>query len=256
MKLYELVGVKKFKDMTRDEIGKHAQLMGGWKRLGSGAHGHAYEKDGVVYKFWFQDAGYEAFVEFCSKNKSKFLPKFLTPVKSLPAAFAKHITAPDKIKYVKMEKLAPFNPSKSVIKIWDKPRDGRKGTISFTYFIELVTDSFEKSTNPSYEDFEDSLLKRFFSKEAKDKAGLLSLRRTYAITEPDAKELLELLIKLREVIRKAGLQPDMKEANYAMRGDQPIIIDPFMSKSDNDKNFKWKDFERAFMRDKTPSTAT
>jgi len=107
MKLFELVGVKKFADLDFKEV---ISSMKEYSEAGEGAnaivvkHGSRNE----VIKFWLEDSAYEDFIDYVQKHPSKYFPKLYSKPKELTAFFLRPKDFPKKIKYVRMEKLEEF----------------------------------------------------------------------------------------------------------------------------------------------------
>lgn len=108
MKLFELTGVKSLanktmKDLIDDITGSGSKFV----RAGDGHYAQVLSHEsGVVYKFWAKDSAYEKFVEFAAKNQNNpHLPKFKSGIKTITTFFDAPKDFPDKIKYIKMEKL-------------------------------------------------------------------------------------------------------------------------------------------------------
>jgi hypothetical protein len=77
MKLNELVGVKKYKDMQLPELITQVMNDNGFKKLGKGALGVAFKRQGdpYVYKLFVKDSCYQQFIEYAMKNPSKNFPR-------------------------------------------------------------------------------------------------------------------------------------------------------------------------------------
>lgn len=111
MKLDELLGVKKFYDKHLDDVKKAFVSNGSlYKKLGSGATATAYAQgDEYVYKFWLMDTAYEKYVDYCLDNQDNpHIPVLYSDIKNLHSFFARTEDFPDKIRYIKMERLTPL----------------------------------------------------------------------------------------------------------------------------------------------------
>lgn len=111
MKLYELTGVRALRDKDLTQLLNDISGEGSkFKKAGEGVAAQVLvHSDGTIYKFWAKDSGYESFIEFVEKNKDNpHLPKLKSKVKELSSFFKKPESFPEKIKYVKMEKLTPI----------------------------------------------------------------------------------------------------------------------------------------------------
>jgi hypothetical protein len=122
VKLYELVGVKKFADLDFKEV---LATMQDYKEAGEGAnaivvkHGTRNE----VIKFWLEDVAYEDFINYVDNHPSKYFPKLYSKPKELTAFFLRPKEFPKKVKYVRMEELEKFKEP-------------------FAGFLKLITDLF------------------------------------------------------------------------------------------------------------------
>lgn len=125
MNLTELIGVKKYRDLTADQLAKLMHDMTPFKLQGKGAFASAFEKDGKIYKFWLADAGYDKFLEYVEENQDNpCLPKLLSKVKTVTAFFKRPEHAPSKVKYVQLEKLLPVTTQHPV-----RINDGRDADV-------------------------------------------------------------------------------------------------------------------------------
>lgn len=109
----EMIGVKKYHNLTLDRaIDIVAKDMGS-EVLGSGAYGTVIQsKDpNVVYKVLESDAGYMRFVRFVQQYPDKHFPK-IYKVKNLTNFFRRYGIQNDKFVVVALEKLEPINPKK------------------------------------------------------------------------------------------------------------------------------------------------
>lgn len=106
MKLDELLGVKRIKDLPKSSLVRFLDEYTPYKNAGSGHFANVFEKDGVIYKFWIMDPAYDKFIEYVEKHKDNpHLPKFLSRRKQLTAFHRRHKDHPKKINYIKIEKL-------------------------------------------------------------------------------------------------------------------------------------------------------
>ena len=111
MKLFELTGVHSHRE--KDMIDLLADISGEGSKFKKAGEGVAAQvlvhSDGTIYKFWAKDSGYEKFIEFVQSHQGdKHLPKLKSKIKELHSFFKKPKNFPEKIKYVKMEKLTPI----------------------------------------------------------------------------------------------------------------------------------------------------
>jgi hypothetical protein len=108
VKLVELfAGIKALQKLSPDELIKELLSRGFLKKeLGRGSKGIAFElTDGTVLKAWVSDPAYESWIQYAAKYPSPFFVKVLSPVKKFKAAEFE-------LKYVRLEKLKPFKPTR------------------------------------------------------------------------------------------------------------------------------------------------
>ena len=215
--LDEVMGVKKFANMTFDEVLDYVNQHTGpgkFQVLGHGNSAVALKKGNVCYKFWFKDDAYEKFVKYCLEHQDNpFLPKFYGGIKTLPAFFLRSKNAPDRISYIKMELLEEDE--------WFEFRafenGKRSGTIPFEEVLQAVCDSEGETLKKRIKDVRQGL------EDYDGKPG----------KEPT--EELIALVKTIEELEKIHPFLDLHEGNALIRdGRQLVIIDPFYT--ENDKN--------------------
>lgn len=246
--LNELMGVRKFANMSSDQILSFVDKnFGGHdiKFLGQGGYGAAVEIKGAVYKLWIQDSAYQAFVEYSLKNQGNpFLPKFSSGIKSMPAFFMRHPDAPDRVNYVKMEKLSPMKDLRSVwFKVKDQPRydsyededeDFTQYSISLHHVLEIIP-SMGRSVVPYVTDFAQRLGGR--------NSGVRYDPKDF---DPALVQFLETIHDLMELSRNFDL--DLHSGNFMMRGNQLVILDPIASPMDSALNRKFSQFNQGLNR--------
>jgi hypothetical protein len=108
MKLYELLGVKKYQHMSMDQLASFFEKESGYTYLGTGNFAWVFKhptKDEAL-KFWVEDAAYDSFVDYArSHSGDPHLPKIYTPIRQI-STFHKRLEGfPEKFKYVRMELL-------------------------------------------------------------------------------------------------------------------------------------------------------
>lgn len=114
MKLFELIGVKKFHNLSIDEL---IELYANKNlKLGKGSEAAAYVFEYSpmeVIKFWFYDPAYEKFLDYVNQNKQdKHLPVLKSKLKNITTFHNRPLETPNKIKYIKLEKLIPVKKYK------------------------------------------------------------------------------------------------------------------------------------------------
>ena len=109
----EMIGVKKYHNLTLDRAIEIVAKDMGSEVLGSGAYGTVItSKDpNIVYKVLESDAGYMRFVRFVQQYPDKHFPK-IYKVKNLTNFFRRYGIQNDKFIVVALEKLQPVNPKK------------------------------------------------------------------------------------------------------------------------------------------------
>lgn len=214
MKLFELTGVhskreKDMLDLLNDISGEGSKF----KKAGEGVAAQVLvHSDGTIYKFWAKDSAYEKFVEFVQHHQSdKHIPKLKSKIKELHSFFKKPKEFPEKIKYVKMERLTPVN----------------------------YTDLFPGTKNIFLID----AIKTIYHGIAHHRANSLrwavqSLREDEGSSLSD--EALDLIDSLFATIKAMDdkipgfnqTSPDWHSGNVMMRGKDIVIVDPLIDAGD------------------------
>lgn len=207
MNITELLGTKQYRNLTDLESDDAVQKFmdaGGYKKLGSGAFATVYEKDGTAIKFWKTDGGYEAFIDFCLKNKSEHLPKFLSKIKKI-----KHPNG-DRFSYIKMEKLTPVQDKTVVygVRAYDL-------SSNFTSWFDNASKKISDGSNMS-------AIALYMETRVEKKYPNL--------TENDVDKIigfLELALRIHLEADYDKVYPDMHYENVMLRGQTLVITDPF-----------------------------
>jgi hypothetical protein len=243
MKIFELIGVKKFQGKTRKDVEQHAEKEGKYKILGAGYAGTAVEYKGMVYKFWSSDPPYEEFVKYALANQNNpFLPKFFSKkINNLPAGFLDtHEDHPETIKWIKMEKLQQrrifFKVTESgktlrmkeIMRVAVRSQDAAPA-LGWTQreYIEkgLVWDAYSAASPKWHQlDHSETPLPGKLTKEAQALANTL-----YDLTQIAQKHKIKL--------------DDAHDSNYMLRGEQVVLIDPFWTTESVELNNKLRDYE-------------
>ena len=107
--LDELIGVKKYKDLTARQIMKKMEDELGLKKLGSGAFGDVMQSPDPnwVYKVLEKDPAYEEYIDFIAKNPNKHYPK-IKRVKKMTSFFKRYQVQESKFTVIVIEKLEPI----------------------------------------------------------------------------------------------------------------------------------------------------
>lgn len=245
MKLYELLGVKKFYDKHLDDVKKAFTSSGSlYKKLGSGATATAYARgEEYVYKFWLIDTAYEEYVNYCLDNQDNpHIPIFYSDIKNLHSFFARTSDFPNKIRYIKMERLTPINGSTKWpgVKIKNKKYEYYQriiGIISILYDFSL-----SKKLLDNFDNFKKNMIIEFVrSFKLVDQAFDENEKESYEISIEDFAwkemyEIYKIMKDLSEIFNRTGA--DYHSGNIMMRGKTIVITDPYaddksMTISDN-----------------------
>lgn len=107
MHLLEMIGYKKYQNMTLPEI-LSTIVQDNFGEIHSGEFGFVLDtgKD-FVYKCWFNDSAYEQFIKYCIQHQSnQHLPKILSnKIITIPIFFKRKAGIYGKLKVIKIEKL-------------------------------------------------------------------------------------------------------------------------------------------------------
>lgn len=240
MKLQELAGTKRLSNMTPAQAvdfvkSEFAAGKTTLRPLGKGALGVALTNGTDVFKFWYQDSAYEKFANFCVGNDSPWLPKFKSKVRTLPK-FLKIGDGAENIHYVKMELLQPFSGSDE-IRIFDdedliKQIGGEKNNItSFENVFRWAT----ASKAPR------GVLKWLLGDHQKTHKISIDLEQHWENVSPAMYSLVDVMTKIRALLSDED-RLDFGTRNMAMRGTQPVILDPIVNDDDIRINNAINDF--------------
>jgi hypothetical protein len=240
MKLNELTGAKRLSQMTPAQAVDFikAEFAAGkttLRPLGKGALGVALTNGTDVFKFWYQDSAYAKFANFCVDNPSPWLPKFKSKVRVLPK-FLKIGDGSANINYVKMELLKPFHGNDQ-IDIWKdeaivKQIGGERN--NFTD-IENVFRWATASKTPR------GVLKWLLDDHQKQQRISVDLQEFMPQVNPELLSLIEVMTKIRMLLTDDD-RLDFGTRNMAMRGNQPVILDPIVNDDDIRINKEISDF--------------
>lgn len=213
MKLFELVGVKAHYDKTQSEIINLIQSGGKFIKAGDGHFAIVFKHEsGVAYKFWAHDPMYEKYIDYCNANhNNKHLPKFKSKIKTLTPFFKRSEHFPDKIKYVKLEILQPYD--------YEIHRLGN------TYYDTLIKE-LTKYANRQLE-FESEIESTVAPKSA---WGSVVKNCGVAVRyKDDCRQIYDTLL---DIIKNVGPINDLHNSNMMMRGDILVITDPIANLED------------------------
>lgn len=208
----ELTGIKTdTNDMMLDDLFQYYMDKTGYKKLGSGLTGvilkHPTKNE--VLRFWFDDIGYEDFLNYATTHKSKYLVKVLSKPKTLKLRTknVKDNVTHKTVKYVRLEYLTPYNEN---MKIFGIPFDKVKTLLA------AIGGKGHKETlahNASNIIDDDEIYK------------LLGLN----IKKLDLKgfrEFINVYVDIMRSVPETDIWADLHDKNIMMRGDIPVIIDP------------------------------
>lgn len=216
MKLFELVGQKKLWGTDAETLIRTLMDKGAFKKvLGAGAFGIAFElPNGTVLKCWGDDAGFEEWIQYCLKHKSNpYLPKFLGKIGMFSVTGHGH-EFPTGIKYIRMEKL-----------------EKAKSLKDFGYDGEFFSE--KRALHRFFSNLQDGITQEYgpeipYPKKLNKKFYELSGLEIEKVT-PKFEQFIKMVEKIMREIRTKGKgysDPDLALRNFAMRGDQPVLLDP------------------------------
>lgn len=197
--------------------------------LGKGALGVALTNGTDVFKFWYQDGAYERYANFCIGNDSPWLPKFKSKVRTLPR-FIKIDGNKADIRYVKMELLQPFK-SDFLMKIWTDPDiikqiGGDKNNLTN---VDQVFRWARASKKPR------GVLKWLLNGHKEEKDIQVDVEQFLADVNPQLLSLIDTVVQIVNILGdddRLDLDEDGVQRNMAMRGNQPVILDPIVNDDD------------------------
>lgn len=226
MKLFELTGIHHQREKDMIQLLKDIKGEGSkFKIAGEGVFAQVLShEDGTIYKFWAKDSAYEKFIEFVQKNQdNKHLPKLKSKIKELSSFFKKPEDFPDKVKYIKMEKLEPITDDTKII-------DTKN--LYVTDVAVNIIDCIQSGVE------EVKTLSHLFSLLIKDEEGAYNTHQPShipALKESSIKvikELFETFLKMLKYPGMIDLHFDLHSGNFMRRGTEIVIIDPVMSDED------------------------
>lgn len=250
MLLNELLGIKKLKKMKPRDLVQHlkAELKAGsnLKFLGNGNNGIALTDGTVAYKLWLYDPAYERFVKFCQKNTDNpYLPKFLSPIKTMPIFFevsdGVRAKADNRVKYVRMELLSKYK-GRTDFKIYDDPemlkllnQTSEVAPVVSNYIdIDSLVDAASRLSNdPKQIDAVVSICMR-------ENGSRFNYGAHADKMNPEIAKVFEVICQLEKVAGSGGLF-DIGDDNLASRGDQLVFLDPIVDEESIDFNTEYLD---------------
>lgn len=185
----------KFTDVLNQFIEKHGV------EAFHGGQAVVIDKKTYVWRVWFNDPGYERFLEYIKSNQSnKYLPKILSKVRVEPTQF-KGMPKGLTIKYVKIEKLKEAEPS------------------NFTDAIDALYSAFLKPNK--FPNTIDELSNLSMTLKSPNDSDAINNDIKEEILKN--KEFFEIILDLMKH-HKAN---DLTSGNVMFRGNIPVITDPF-----------------------------
>lgn len=246
MKLLELTGIKHLKNKNASEILRwlDSQVMSGKSDLeviGNGANGIAMRLGNYVYKFWYQDSGYEQFIRYCLDNPGgSFLPKIHgNRIRKLPLNMGLH--SQGTIKYVKLDLLEELDGEREMVCFGIEIPHPHDTTIPIEVILDVLT--LRRPKLDSYLSFIEPLIAELGTKFETD-AGLLYWRQQIIDVGDDIGSLLDdelnqLCMRLYDIAKLTNGQTflDIHLGNVMQneRGDL-VILDPLANNSDIELN--------------------
>lgn len=193
MNLFELVGVKRYRDYDLQQLIQAFSTESGYELISRGRMAYAFGAPGrnEVLKVWRKDTAYEHFVALAHEwHRNKHVPRFFTLVKELTIHGLK-------LKYVRMERLEQANSFKL---------DGR--SYSTSKLTEGLTDALSFHAGKQLEDVE-------------------AYMKTLKGSGPQLRFYLQTATTLIYEMVEYGAQDDLKQDNLLKRADgTPVITDP------------------------------
>lgn len=210
MKLFELVGYKKYQDMKFYEILKSIASDPNNKfETSTGAFAITIipEDKPYVYKIWYEDNAYDEYIKLVLKLQGNpFVPKIYGSIKHLPMFFKRPKQLKNPLKIVKIEKLKYVPDS----------------DINFG-FERIMSDVIDKDSY-FYDAPPEELKKHFL--------GLIDRKTKLALQVGLKKEHINHLVKLSRALvslvkRQPKFNSDISGDNILQRDKFPVLSDPF-----------------------------
>ena len=241
LRLDELSGTKRLSSMSPAEAVEFVktEFAAGKTKLrplGKGALGVALTNGTDVFKFWYQDSAYEKYANFCIANNSPWLPKFKSKVRTLPK-FIKIGDSAKSIHYVKMELLGPFTGWQGKVQLWNDPDIIRQigGDKNNHMYVEDVF-RWSRSSKKAR-----GVTKWLLGDHKKFNDIEVDLEQFMDQMTPEIKELIEVVVGIAGILGDDD-RLDFADRNMAMRGNQPVILDPIVNDDDIRINSAINDF--------------
>lgn len=235
MKLDELLGVKHLYDKHLNDVLKVFTTGSTYKKLGQGATATAFAQgDEYVYKFWLKDTSYEKYVNYCLDNQDNpHIPVLYSDIKKLHSFFTRVEDFPDKIRYIKMERLKPITNTTIWPGVSAKRVVGQNTNYDIHYDIHIASiidnlyymiynnnkmmlnDTIQKITE---ENFKEKIIEYYRSNG--------DIKITSAALD-EIFEVYKIMYDLRHSVFKDDSGADYHAGNIMMRGETIVITDPY-----------------------------
>lgn len=188
MKLFELIGVKKFHNLSLDEL---VQLYSKKfnKKIASSSSAIVFEYSPTeIVKFWINDPAYKSFLDLViADNGNENLPKLKSKIKTI-TAFHKRISQyPEKINYVVIEKLIPVKDSLKI--------KTSTGTTSLKNLLQDITKVIESDN-----------------------------KFDYSIIDNQYHNFIKTLIEIGKKLKSMGYELDLYSENIMKRSNGTLVI--------------------------------
>lgn len=208
MKLFELKGIKAFKDLNGYELLDLLDKKGVFKKkLGKGAYAYAFElHGGDVLKVWVNDPAFQHYIEYCEKHKND---PWLLKIKGKVQKFKIKDTTtgePRECRFVRIEKLEMPTSMKDFGYDSDNKDDLEIVLENMNEWLYLLVKG-KINMDEFYE-------KSFIKKEK---------------VTPKFEEFLKEAIRIYKdnAIDTGVRHPDYKKENFGLRGKQIVFLDPY-----------------------------
>lgn len=179
-----------------------------------------------IYKFWLQDSGYDAFLEYVEKNQGNpYLPKLKSKQKTMPTFHRRKEETPDRIRWIKMEKLEPNNGE--IMMRFDGIRV--KIVACALYFIR-IGDLINTDRHIKRE------VEQLLTKPESGTDMPRAMFTGEGMPNKDLMLFIRTACDIGKIIKRLHLTNDLSFFNFMKRGDTPVIIDPIASRDDHKFN--------------------
>lgn len=206
MKLFELTGIKNYKNMTGKLIMKVLERKGILKRiLGKGHYGMAFElHNGEVLKVWHDDPAYEKYIDYCVKIGHPNCVEVFGKISDFQMKKPLTNQTVD-MKFVRIEQLEPI---KSIKEFGYNGEDTSQFQLRFFNALSLSS---------SYMKYRQEEWKAWFKRTVPIKEDLSSDR---------FEDFLDVSYEIGRDLVSMKLDLDLHINNYGLRGKTIVFLDP------------------------------